>query len=223
MAIAVAIGGALGQWQIRRALEKEALEMKLAAYEATSPIVLKATAMVPEALEYRRVVVTGEFVHDWPVYLDNRPYRGAAGFYVVMPLKIANSSQYLLIARGWVARDFADRGRLPVMATPRGLVQVQGIVKRNLGQVLQLGPAETLHPNAVVQNLDISAWAVASKLPLQAFVIEQSNDTGDGLVRDWPRPAAGSERNRGYALQWYGLAATAFLFFVVTGFRREKD
>jgi len=54
-------------------------------------------------------------------------------------------------------------------------------------------------------------------LPL---LLQQTSDTGDGLVREWPQPAVGSERNRGYAFQWYALAAMAFVFFVVTGFRR---
>jgi len=30
------------------------------------------------------------------------------------------------------------------------------------------------------------------------------------------------EKHRGYAFQWYALAAMAFIFFVVTGIRRGK-
>jgi cytochrome oxidase assembly protein ShyY1 len=55
---------------------------------------------------------------------------------------------------------------------------------------------------------------------MQPFVIEQLSDTRDGLIRDWPRPSTGIDRHLGYAFQWYALAATAFIFFVVTGFRR---
>jgi surfeit locus 1 family protein len=58
------------------------------------------------------------------------------------------------------------------------------------------------------------------------IVIEQA-DTPDarqqGLVRDWPQPSTGIERHQGYAFQWYALALMAFLFFVVTGIRREPD
>jgi cytochrome oxidase assembly protein ShyY1 len=51
-------------------------------------------------------------------------------------------------------------------------------------------------------------------------VIEQTGDSGDGLVRDWPKPSLGMEKHQGYAFQWFALAATAILFFVITGFKR---
>ncbi len=220
-AIAVAVGVSLGQWQTRRAAEKEALEAKLAVRESMPPIVLGSAIADIDGIEYRRVLVKGEFARDWPVYLENRPYRGAAGFYVIMPLKIAGTDMHVLVVRGWVPRNMADRTKLPAIPTSVGVVEIQGVATHNAGRLLQLGRAGTLHPNAIVQNLDIPAFAAASKLQLQPFVIEQLNDTRDGLVRDWPHPSIGIEKHRGYAFQWYGLAATALLFFVVTGFRRE--
>ncbi|MGZ3253705.1 MAG: SURF1 family cytochrome oxidase biogenesis protein, partial [Burkholderiaceae bacterium] len=79
-----------------------------------------------------------------------------------------------------------------------------------------------VRPGAILQNVDVAEVAAASKLLMQPIVIEQSNDLHDGLVRNWPRPSSGIEKHYGYVVQWYGLAATAFIFFVVTGFRRES-
>jgi cytochrome oxidase assembly protein ShyY1 len=73
-----------------------------------------------------------------------------------------------------------------------------------------------------VQNLDIPEFAQASGLSLQPFIIEQSTDVRDGLTRDWPRPSTGVDKHRGYAFQWYALAATALIFFIVTGFRSGR-
>ena len=42
----------------------------------------------------------------------------------------------------------------------------------------------------------------------------------DSMARDWPPPEAGIDKHRGYAFQWYALAALALLFYVMTGFRR---
>lgn len=218
--VAVALGISLGQWQTRRALEKEAIETKLAAREAAPPMTLEPAASSVDAIEYRRVLIKGEFVRDWPVYLDNRPYKGAAGLYLLMPLRIAGSGQHVLVARGWLARNMADRAKLPPLLTPSGPVEIQGVVRRNPGHLLQLGEAERLRPNAIVQNADVAEIAAASKLPMQPFIVEQSNDTQDGLVRDWPRPSTGIDKHRGYAFQWYGLATMAFIFFAVTGFER---
>jgi surfeit locus 1 family protein len=221
-ALAVALGVSLGQWQTRRAAEKQAIERKLSARQSAPPLALDARLQTIDDIEYRRVVVKGEFVRDWPIYLDNRPYQGAAGFYVLMPLKIAGSDLHVLVARGWFKRDIADRTRLPPIPVPAGVVEIEGVAIRNPGHVLQLGSPEPLHPNAIVQNLDVGEFAQASKLAMQPFVIEQLSDTQDHLVRDWPRPSAGVDKHRGYAFQWYALAATAFLFFIVTGFRRGR-
>jgi surfeit locus 1 family protein len=227
-AVVVALGISLGQWQTRRAAEKEQIESKLSARQSAPPLAIGTQSRAIDdvggidGLEYRRVVVRGEFVRDWPVYLDNRPYQGASGFYVLTPLKIAGSDLHVLVARGWTRRDPVDRTKVMALAPPAGTVEIEGVAKRNSGHVMQLGRPEPLRPGAIVQNLDIEEFTKGSKLAMQPFVIEQLTDTQDKLVRDWPRPSAGVEKHRGYAFQWYALAATAFLFFIVTGFRSER-
>lgn len=186
------------------------------------PVLLGGAPVVLDAIEYRQVRVKGEFVRDWPVYLDNRPYRGAAGLYVLMPLKISGSTRHVLVVRGWIARDVADRAKLPPLVTPPGEVEIQGVARRTPGRLMQLGKAEELHPNAIVQNVELAEFAAAAKLALEPFFVEQTGMMKDGLVRDWPRPSTGIDKHHGYAFQWYGLAAMAFVFFVVTGFRRES-
>jgi surfeit locus 1 family protein len=221
--IVVAIAVALGQWQMHRAAYKEAIEVKLTARGLEKPVAMDSTQVKADDVEYRRIVVSGEFAHDWPIYLENRPYNGVAGFYLLMPLKIAESNSYVLIARGWLPRDPADRSKLPVITTPPGIVRIEGIARRNPGHLMQLGHGNAVRPNAILQNVEIADIAVASKWTMQPILIEQSNDLHDGLVRNWPRPSSGIEKHYGYAIQWYGLAATAFIFFVVTGFRRESN
>jgi surfeit locus 1 family protein len=218
--VVVAAGVALGRWQTRRALEKESAAVKLTQRAAAPLLDLNATLPRIDDAEYRRAVVHGAFVSGWPVYLDNRPHDGVAGFYVLMPFKIAGSDHYVLIARGWVPRDPDNRLKLPAPITPSGQIEILGVVRRSAGHLLQLGAPPEIRPNAVVQNLEVNQFAQASRLHMLPLLIEQTSDTGDGLVRDWPKPSFGSERNRGYAFQWYALAATAFLFFMVTGFKR---
>ena len=66
------------------------------------------------------------------------------------------------------------------------------------------------------------ALAAASGLKLQPFLVQQTQAAGrrDALGRDWPVPSAGIDKHRGYAFQWYALAALALIFYVITGFRR---
>lgn len=196
------------------------------ARQAEVPIRLEGDALtrVPAAEnEYRHVLLRGEFVRDWPVYLDNRPHDGIAGFYLLMPFKIAPTNLHVLVARGWVPRNPAVRTQLPPIITPTGLVEIEGTLRRGVGHVMQLGAPEPLRPGAIVQNLDAAGFAAASGFSMYPMLVEQSSDTHDGLVRDWPLPSSGVEKHRAYAFQWYALTAMAFLFFVVTGFRRGSQ
>lgn len=220
MLVAVAVGIGLGQWQTGRADGKEAIERQLRERASGQPVRVGATPLAVDAVEYRPVKLRGEFVADWPVFLDNRPLHGKAGLYVLMPLKIAGSEMHVLVLRGWLPRDLRDRTAIARFPTPSGVVEIDGIARRHPGLLLDLGAGAALRPGAIVQNLDSAQFAKASGLATQPFVVEQGSDNGDGLVRDWPRPSSGIEKHRGYAFQWYALAATAFLFFVVTGFRR---
>jgi cytochrome oxidase assembly protein ShyY1 len=225
MLVVAAIGISLGQWQLRRAAEKEAIEQRITERTKEPPLRLDgvaASAADAETLEFRRVAVRGEFLPGWTIYLDNRPHEGKPGFHVITPLKIAGSGRHILVARGWVARDVADRSRIPEIATPAGVVEVTGSVRRHASRLLQLGQPAPLKPGAIVQNLDAAQLAQATGLEFEPFIVEQASGGKDGLVRDWPRPSLGMDRHLGYAFQWFALAATAFLFFVVTGFKRAS-
>jgi cytochrome oxidase assembly protein ShyY1 len=217
----VVLGISLAQWQTHRAEQKLALQASLQQREAEPALRLEGIPAIPIAqLEYRRVVLKGSFLQEWPIYLDNRPHDGVAGFYLLMPFKIAASHLHVLVARGWFPRDARDRTRMPEIATPPGTVEIEGIVKRDVGHVMQLGALDPPKPRAIVQNLDVGAFAHDSGLQTLPFVVEQTGDLHDGLRRDWPAPAVDVERHRAYAFQWYALAMMALVFFIVTGFRR---
>lgn len=221
----VTLGVSLGQWQDRRAAEKTALQQKVTARAAEAPLTLGAELVPAASLEYRNVRVTGDFVAGWPLYLNNRPQDGRAGFYLVMPLRIVGTDTHVLVARGWLPRNVAEAGKLPPYATPGGTVTVDGIVKAGIGRVMQLGTPEPVKPGAIVQNIDPAQFAQASGLKLQPFFLEQAGPApaADGLVRAWPALSLGVEKHQGYAFQWYALAAMALLFFVITGFRRGTN
>ena len=235
MLLLVALGVSLAQWQQRRGDEKVARAARLEAGNLAAALALSAAPMLPadaQAIEYRRVTVTGNFVPAWTVYLDNRPYKGQAGFHVLTPFQIDGSAMHVLVAQGWLPRNNAERTRIPDYTTPAGMVTISGIARLNAGHVMELGTAPALAPHAIVQNADIAQLAQASGLSLQPFILEQTVAVVDRTatapassqlpVRDWPAPDLGADKHRGYAFQWYALALMAFLFFVFTGFRRAN-
>ena len=217
----VALGVTLGQWQQGRAADKLALQARLAERAVQPPLVIGPQLLSAAQVDLRPVSVAGEFVQDWPLFLDNRPQQGKVGFYLLMPFKIAGSSTHVLVARGWLPRYTGEHDRLPEFSTPQGTVIVTGVAKSAMGKVMQLGEPAVVKPRAILQNITSAQFADASKLSVQPFFIEQTGPPGnDQLLRDWPAANLGVEKHQGYAFQWYALALMAFLFFVVTGFRR---
>ena len=222
--VLVVLGIVLGNWQTRRAAEKTVLQAKLEQGMAAPPLTLDGGAVDPTSMEFHRVIVTGEFVPNWPVFLDNRPQEGRSGFVLLMPFKIAGSNKHVLVARGWLPRNMAEHDRLPPYTTPAGRVTLEGRAVRQLARVMQLGTPAALQPKAIVQNTSPAEFSRASGLDLLPVVIEQTGPSlpGDTLVRNWPAPSLDIDRHKGYAVQWYALALMAFLFFVITGFRSGR-
>lgn len=219
----VLLGVALGNWQTRRAEEKVAHAARLAQQAQVAPLVWGQGGALAPAQPEQRLQVSGEWLAQWPLLLDGRPYQGRAGFYLLMPFKIAGTGQAVLVLRGWLARDPQVYTRVPAFATPTGLVTIVGRASATAGHVMQLGRPAPVQPGAVRQNLTIAEVAAASGLALQPLFLQQTDaGSADGLVRDWPAADLGVDKHRGYALQWYALAVMAALFFVFTGYRRAS-
>lgn len=219
--IVAIIGVLLGNWQQGRAAYKTGLQAQQLERGAAVPIELGPTIASSDDLAFRRVRLRGEFVAGWPVFLANRPMGSQSGFYLAMPFKIAGSDMHVLVLRGWLPRQ-AEFGKLPPFATPVGPLLLEGRVVASSGRVMELGQSAPLAPGAQVQNLAPQDLARASGLALQPFLVQQTAPAtaDDRLQRDWPAPDAGIDKHRGYAFQWYALAALAVLFYVMTGFRR---
>src|SRR2546423_64718 len=79
----------------------------------------------------------------------------------------------------------------PAAGTPGGLQAIDGVALERLPRALETGASSS---GAIRQNLDIAAFAAETGLRLEPLVIEQHSDTGDGLVRDWPRADLGIEK-----------------------------
>ena len=212
----IALTIALGNWQTRRAEEK--LEAGRMLDEAARGPVLQVppTRVGAAGFERRRVAARGTFVAVDTLFLDNKVMHGSAGYQVVTPLKLESGGMHVLINRGWVAAG--DRSRLPDVPTPEGVQTVEGVAVVPSTRFLELAPEAK--SGSLRQNLVLLREEKRLGLGLQPFVIEQTSDARDGLVRAWERPDSGVERHRSYALQWYSFAALAAVLYVALGFRR---
>jgi surfeit locus 1 family protein len=212
----------LGFWQRSRALQKEALEAHIMQFEhAPAQAIDGGATLALKDIEFHRVKARGRFVADKVVYLDNRPYNDQPGFYVVMPFKLAGGG-YVLVNRGWLPRNMNNRETIAPYATPQGEIDVEGIARADASRAFELGSGGSAAHQLIRQNLDTAAYAAETGLPLQPFVIQQLSDDGDTLVRDWPAPTSGVDRNWGYMFQWWGMAAATIGFGLYAARRAAK-
>lgn len=218
-AVVVAATVSLGNWQRHRGAEKDALRQQYQLAAQQPPLELAAALPDVAALRFRPVYASGEFDVRRQVLIDNKVHAGRPGFDVVAPLRLAGTDRYILVDRGWVAQG-ASRSALPQVPPPAGEISIAGRINLPPTHYLELKTDTAAAP--VRQNLDIARMATATGLPLLPFIVEQTGDAGDGLVRDWPRPDFGSEPHWNYMLQWYSLAGLAVVLWLVLNFRSRE-
>jgi len=219
--IVIAVTVRLGFWQRDRAHQKEALQAHITQFENAPAQQLGNAPIALRDIEFHRVRAVGRFIPEQVVYLDNRPYNDQAGFYVVMPFKLRDGG-YVLVNRGWLPRNASDRTAIEPYDTPKGDVEIEGIARADASKAYELGEGGSAAHQKIRQNLDVEAYAAETGLALQPFVIQQISDDGDKLVRDWPAPTTGVERNYGYMFQWWAMAAAALAFGLYAARRGAK-
>ncbi|MFO1326941.1 MAG: SURF1 family protein [Rubrivivax sp.] len=207
----------LGLWQLGRADEKRALQAsrdERARLPALTAADLARDAAAVAAQLDRRVELSGAWVADASVYLENRSMDGRVGFFVVTPL-VLDDGRTVVVQRGWLPREAGDRTRLAPHATPPGRVALRGRIAPTVSRMYQLGDAS---PGPIRQNLDLADYARELRRALAPLVVVQDDDTpgvaADGLLRHWPQPASDVHKNLGYAFQWFGLSALVVILYV---------
>ena len=219
------LGLVLGVWQLDRAAQKEALQAAMQAQAGKPPLdnvqvmVLAGQGRMHErGVLYHPVRLSGRWLSDQTVYLDNRQMEAKDGFFVLTPLRLEPQGQVVMVQRGWVPRNFQQREQVPEVQTPVGLVLVEGDIA--------LAPSKLYAPGApgegpIRQNLDLDQYRSQTGLPIEAFTVRESGPPSQGMRRQWPVINFGIEKHYGYAFQWFALSlliAGLYLWFQI--FRR---
>ena len=213
---AAALTARLGVWQLDRAAQKTRLQDVQLSQRALLPLPAEALARdaaTAQAQLHRRIALQGRWLPAHTVYLENRQMNGRPGFYAVTPLQLPDGSA-VLVQRGWVPRDLMDRTRVVAPPPPQGEVQVLGHIALGPARLFDFAGAAS---GAIRQNLDLDAFARETGLPLRPLSVVQDDGTGaahDGLLRQWPLPAADVAKHHGYAFQWFALCALIIGLYV---------
>ena len=210
----------LGNWQSERAETKRALQAHYDAAQRDAPIRIGSTLLDRDSVLYRKLEVEGVFDDAHTILLDNRVADGVAGYHVLTPLLINGRAPAILVNRGWVAAG-RTRDQVPTPPTPAGVVRLEGMAVDPQTRYVELGA--TTPQGRVWQNLDFARYAAASGLSLQPVLLLQTSSLPDGLQRNWPRPDSGVNTHVSYAFQWYSLAATLAVLWLIMNVKRCRD
>lgn len=211
--LAVALAVSLGRWQLSRAAQKEMLHAQMQTQSAKSVLDARAITGAPDPgqLLHQTALLTGSWVPEKTVFLDNRQMDARVGFFVVTPLLVQGGTAAILVQRGWVPRNFEDRARLPTVETPTGVVQLQGRMAPWPSRLYELGSSGK---GAIRQNLDWTQYRAETGLPLLSVSLQQTGAPSEGLLRNWSPVNLGVDKHYGYAFQWFGIAALIAVLYL---------
>lgn len=204
----------LGFWQLDRLDDRQTInsvgEERINAAPADLELVLEGAGADPASVEFRRVVVTGEFDTSREVLIRSQVELGQAGFHVITPL-VTESDRAVLVNRGWVPLTMDTP---PVDAPPDlGSQRVEGWV--HLTQTRPpLGPEEPPGDLEVFNRVDIDR--VAAQLPYEVapvYVVAMGEGSNDLPVRVDPPDFSDEGPHLAYAIQWFGFAAVGLVGF----------
>ena len=206
---------ALGVWQIERRAWKLALidrvEQRIHAVPQPMPSPASWPAINAADDEYRRLTVTGRFLHDRETLIQAVTEEGP-GFWVLTPLQTANGT-VVLINRGFVPperRDPASR-REGNPATPVVITGLLRLTEPKGGFLRSNDPAGNRW-----YSRDVEAVAAARGLPRTApfFIDADATPNPGGYPKGGLTVVTFHNNHLIYALTWFGLAimlAGAFL------------
>jgi surfeit locus 1 family protein len=210
----------LGFWQLDRASQKRAL---LAGYNTernTPAIRLEPGRDSYEELAYRLASATGEYDSSHQFLLDNRTHNGRVGYHVLTPLRLRGTGAGVLVNRGWIPLG-QSRSELPKPPAEAGGRTVVGRIKLPVSDSFTLGEEQPRQGWPYrIQRVDTASLAKELGYPLLPVVLLLNPGEPQGFVRDWKPLRFGPERNLGYAVQWFGLAAALLVIYLVVNTRK---
>lgn len=220
--VMLAVLVSLGRWQLGRAAEKEIAAVAFRTQQASAPRPLTSVSL--EGLErFTPVVVEGRFDAAHQFLLDNRTRNGRAGYHVLTPFSI-DANAVVIVNRGWLPAS-PDRAVLPDLEMegvgPKTITGTLVSARESQFVLGDTGYSSSAWPK-VVQRVELVAMASALRREVLEQVLLLDPNQPQGYRREWsPYIGISPDRHRGYATQWFALAVTLIVIYVVVTFRRR--
>ena len=215
----------LGVWQLDRAAQKQGIVNQLSQRSAIDSVALESLLdESSEDLRFRSVFLTGRYLAEQTILVDNQVVNGQVGYQVFSPFQVENIYQLVLVARGWVSVG-ASRELIPEISTSRQTIKLTGKLNKLPAKPPLWNDEYAVYKGSVWQYLpinEVSTVLNAKVFPLVLELAPESTDSSD-LVRKWP--AINDQwvaKHKGYAFQWFAMAIGFFIACLVLLLRKFK-
>lgn len=210
--IGLAVLFTLGAWQLKRGLEKADIASVSNDQDTQARQITHAPARWQD-LNYRPVILEGQWVLDRTFLLDNRLLQGRPGYEVLMPYKLSGDDTVLLVNRGWIEKPASGPLRLPQPGADNPIKGQLYLPQKGftLGETFTGNVSWPL----IILYYDFESLSQALEAKIQPVVLVLDSGHPDSFVRIWQPATIPASRHYGYAVQWWGLALTLFIFGMI--------
>ena len=215
----------LSKWQFDRQAEVVETNSRIAASYAAEPRALEEILAIDQtwnsALEFRSVLVSGQYIPDQSYLVRNRPYNAYPGFLQLVAFQTDGGS-VIWVERGW----------LPTGSKSDSPDEVPAVDSTHRQLTLRLRPSEpALDRTAPPGQLSSINLESASSELVETDIFTQAYGR---LISEYPELPTGqkigkpelSEGNHlSYAMQWilFGLMAIGAVLWTISQERRRKQ
>ena len=223
---AVLLFARLGFWQLDRAEEKRALQAAYQNHIRAAPVDLGVAVTLrnqAQRMHWRRCMMNGSYGLNRTFLLDNQVYRGAVGYQVFSRFMLQDGAS-VLVDRGWVPAP-ETRNEAPRISAVAGPQALTGVAKPVPVTGIELAPdvPENMGDNLVrVQRIDLAQVAAQTGWTLLPYVVRLDPEAAGALVWNGTEPGFNRERHLGYAFQWFALAATVLVIYIVLTVKKRR-
>lgn len=213
----------LGWWQWSKGVDVEAQVVLHDQRSAVNPLLIGAQQVDAKEVDGTSVVVRGHFDAEQQFFLDNQQYQGRPGVHVITPLTIEGTQVRVLVNRGWVGWG-SSRAVLPEVSVPAGRVEVHGRATLPSGKAPAFVTEAVGDTGVLRTRIRLDEIQTAQNHLMQPIVVLMTDaDASDGLIREWPELPNKAPMHKGYAAQWFLMAALLLAFFLRSSYRKAND
>ena len=216
----------LGFWQLERANQKNNINSDYTLRQDEALINLNKTSSIndKESLLWRRIEANGSFLNKKNIILDNQIFNQIAGFNILTPFLIKDSNHIVLVNRGWQP-NLVDRDLIPNILNIEGEKIIKGHIAKFPTSGITLGQdnIETMNSSVFrMQRLDFDELKYFLSFNILPYMIYVDPLLDKENYNTFKLPVPDSEKNYGYAFQWFAFALTLFIIFIKLGIRRKN-